>query len=503
MSIHVFLKATVQVLLLFAATSTIASAQNLISNPNFEFGVGFGATPGQIITDWTKTGSVVRVKTGAIQGTFSAVFNGLNSPPNGTLFQPFSTTSGTAYVLGFRVRAGGTVTNQKLRVQVLDPNSGAILERTVIVNSNAAQGHVFEFVARSSTSVLRFLDVGSNNTVNSDIFLDQVRLALKAGNEVTDSSQTVLARAQRVVRDGLSTIQAPLNRRTAGITKVYRPGSRFRLDTSAGLMFESAGISAGDTDGLPYGLWASANYTASSDDFLTVAFDADGYSALIGGDISPAEGLYVGLALGYEISDTDTLFNAGSVDTDGWTIAPYLALKISEHFSLDFSTAYSHLNSDQVRIDGSGNRISGEADLARWLHSGNVSYSREVGNWLLLGQVGLLWARNVTDRFVESDGTQVTKSIFRLGQARASGEVAYSWGTWEAFLRGSFERDYSATRFDFGTLDAPESDHSGGTIGAGMRFYRDSGLSGSVQWEQAIGRNVEQDTFSILIRGDF
>ncbi len=272
---------------------------------------------------------------------------------------------------------------------------------------------------------------------------------------------------------------------------------------ASGFMVQT-GSSAGNDFGFPFGFWGSFSRTESEDDFVSTAFDSSRYNFLVGGDFSPREGLVMGLALGYETQDTDTFFNAGGQDSDGYTVVPYMALTVGERSSLDLAFGYSDINTKQFRT-AAATRISSSVDSERYFVSGNYTSSQDYGNWHMTGQLGALWAKDTQDAFTESDGTLNTRRSFKVGQWRIGGEAAYAWGAFEPYARATFQYDFTRTSVAFAPgVATPKFDQTDVLAGFGVRYFADNGISGSLEYSTVLGReNYSEDTLQFLIRAEF
>ncbi|MCH9675056.1 MAG: autotransporter domain-containing protein [Gammaproteobacteria bacterium] len=269
----------------------------------------------------------------------------------------------------------------------------------------------------------------------------------------------------------------------------------------SGLDFGGQGLAGGDEDGLPIGLWGSVNYTGAEDDSATSAFDSDRYAFLGGIDVALRDDFLMGVALGYDRTETDTTFNNGEQTTDGYTIAPYFGAVLGDNLSVDLSIGYSGLDIEQFRrVTGSTTRINSKPDADRVFVSGNANYTRQYGEWILSGRAGVIWAKDDYDGFAESDGTQVAAQTIKLGQIRLGAEVAYTLGAFEPFVAGTFENDYKHS----GLVGNTSIDDTGGVFGMGVRFFSEGGLSGSVEYSTILGRdNYDEDSINLLLRADF
>lgn len=177
--------------LLLSLVALPASAQNLLTNGDFETG-----TP----APWLFTGSVGVIPRGAYFGAdplpqggdYFASFNGGNATPDGMISQVFSSLPGYTYTTSFwfgNYMQNATLdTTQKLLVQALDDSSNTVLATFPVSVSNPfptiTAGGVFgatfqfSFTATGANTRLEFIDQTSvspdDNAFASDGLLDSV-----------------------------------------------------------------------------------------------------------------------------------------------------------------------------------------------------------------------------------------------------------------------------------------------------------------------------------------
>ena len=276
--------------------------------------------------------------------------------------------------------------------------------------------------------------------------------------------------------------------------------------TDNGVYEGVSGLSAGE-GGPSYGVWASYSYSDFDSDFSATLLDGNRHNVLFGADMTPRDNMVLGVAGGYEFASIDTDFNGGDQDTDGFTIAPYFGLVLSENWNVSASVGYSSLDTDQFRTDPLlGTRVSSSPDSDRWFGTLNLNGYTTWDNWLFSGRIGMLQARNIQESFDESDGTEVGKFTTELGQWNVGGEAAYTWGDFEPYARASYERDYSQSRLTLaGTGPQPSDDDDNFLFGLGLRYFSsDNGLSGNIEWYKRLGReDYDEDTVSATVRWDF
>ena len=317
--------------------------------------------------------------------------------------------------------------------------------------------------------------------------------------EVTPSS---VLTAPILLNTQVKTITGDLNTRIGDVLRGIATGPR---QTASGFMWQGqTGLNAGDRI-VNYGAWGSYSYSDFENDFVSTAFDGHRHNVLAGFDIIPWENTVFGMAVGYESSDIDTGFNRGNQETDGYTIAPYFGYLLTDTWSVDASVGYSRVSSDQFRTDpGTGARITSSPDADRWFGTLNVNGFTNWNNWLISGRIGLLHAKNIQESFIESNGNFVPEFTSELGQWNVGGEAAYSYGEFEPFIRGAYERDFSMTEIGVIGGPQPSNDNDNFLFGAGLRYFRANGLSANLEWYKRLGReDFDEDTITATVRWDF
>lgn len=169
-------------LLAVLATATVigatpVSAANLITNGDFSTGS---------LSGWTTTGNVGLAPTpffgfnSPAWGGHFAAFNAGNSSPNGVLSQAITTDVGSVYILGFNYGvnyydAGRGSLGQSIVASVVDTTTNNILASTTVFDNNTALvTSTLRFTAASGSSVVKFTDVGTNDSYNVDGGIDHV-----------------------------------------------------------------------------------------------------------------------------------------------------------------------------------------------------------------------------------------------------------------------------------------------------------------------------------------
>ncbi len=278
---------------------------------------------------------------------------------------------------------------------------------------------------------------------------------------------------------------------------------------AGGLMLQ--GQAAGDGLAYPVGVWASYQSSSFEDEFAATALDADSDTVFIGADVSPWPNTVFGVALGYESTDTSTLFNAGGQDSESFSVVPYAGILFSENvgvdfdLSVDFSVGYSRVDIDQFRVvPGTTTRVTSDTDAERWFVSANLTAGDSFGNLYLSGRVGVLAAWDETEGFTESDGTSVSDLRAELGQVRVGVDAAYLWGSFEPFVSATYELDYDREDILVASGAPHPNDDDGVLVSAGLRWYSSQAISASFEYNTMLGReDVDSDTYSFRLRAEF
>lgn len=317
-----------------------------------------------------------------------------------------------------------------------------------------------------------------------------------------------------VIEKAAATVVAQFANAAAGavgyaVSALFTEGPKTGVSPLAGGMnFQSRG--AGDGIDYPYGVWGAYQHTDFEDNFAATAYDADTDVVIMGADFSPFDNMVFGAALGYENTDADTTFNGGNIETDGITIMPYMGVFLSDSVGVDFDLSadmaigLSFLDIEQFRTNAAGARVTSSTNSDRAFISGNVSAAQSFGNWYVGGRVGLLYAKDDIDGFTESDTTAVAAREVELGRLSLGGNIAYTWDSFEPFASATYQHDFSFENIRVAGATQPENDVNDILLGFGVRWYGESGVTASLEYNTVVGRDdFDSDTFNFYLRADF
>ncbi len=278
-------------------------------------------------------------------------------------------------------------------------------------------------------------------------------------------------------------------------------GSSFGADASG---FNARGMAAGSGNRPPIGVWMGYSYTDTENDFVTTAFDSKRHDLLVGFDVMPADNWLLGVALGLERTESDTRFNQGEQKTTAMTVAPYVGVLLSDWLTVDGTVGVSTVSTDQFRTAGA-TRVTSDVEATRVFFNVNATATRAFGSVLLTGRTGMLYATQDDDSFRESNGALIPGNRSSLGRLLLGGEVAYSAGAWEPYVGGTFQHDYTRTSAVFAPgVARPKNDDSDVLFSAGIRYFGDNDLAGTLEYSTVLGRrNLDENTFSANVRWKF
>ena len=391
-------------------------------------------------------------------------------------------------------------------------------------NGDFNSGFIFSPVPSGETEAdqnqleLQMVNGIGSSTNCSSINFNIDALLMRDSSTVGENSDTLAAASNDIVGVALDALTvAILNRKADAGFGFTADGLSFNDDTIHVTPFANGGRvsvqSAGDEFEYPWGVWASYSRIDFEDDFAATAYDADTDQVFLGADFSPWDNFVAGVALGYENTDVNSTFNGGGSDSDGFSVIPYLSADLSDQLgtedyqiTFDMALGYGNIDHDQFRTDPTtGTRITGSTSSDRLFVLGNVNAFRGVGDWTFGGRLGLAVARDEMDAFTESDGTLVLARTTQLGRLSVGGDAAYSWGSFQPWAGLTYNHDFEQNEVATapGTTQ-PANDDDSVTLDLGVRWYSESGITGSLQYSKELGReDFDSDTFSVQIRADF
>ncbi|CAN0359914.1 unnamed protein product [Discosporangium mesarthrocarpum] len=277
------------------------------------------------------------------------------------------------------------------------------------------------------------------------------------------------------------------------------------VDTNSGsLMPTGRGLSAGGKEGR-LAVWVNAGYSYFDED--QEALDSDGTAVALaaGGDWRFSERVIGGLSVGYQYSDVNTTFNQGKIESDGFFVAPYIAVEVTNNIFVDGTVGYTFLGNDADRISG-GTKITGSYDSSTVFGTANVTGNIQRGRLTIQPGVGVLYTRQKSDSYTESNGGVIPSNTATLGRLRAGARLQYQvTNALAPFVRGDIEYDFKHDDITVGAGQTQPSYHdTGGVLGAGMVMNLSDRMRASVEGSTVVGKSdFSQYNLSANLRFSF
>lgn len=237
-----------------------------------------------------------------------------------------------------------------------------------------------------------------------------------------------------------------------------------------------------------------------------------GVDRLIGGRYS------LGAALVLDRLDVKTRFNGGGEDGEATTLAPYLAILVSDAVSVDLNAGYGVVRESQNRIDptslaGTPGILRSSFDGRRRFWSVSVNGMRDIGNWTIGGRAGYLDSREDQDGYAETGGPSalaVGARTIKLQQLLFGADAAYRLPrNLEIYSSGLLRRDSGrdgggggglpAAVLGTGPVDRTQWDWT-----LGLRYFGPRGLTLAAEWIKTSGRDFfHHRAVNLLARMEF
>lgn len=248
--------------------------------------------------------------------------------------------------------------------------------------------------------------------------------------------------------------------------------------------------------------WLALSRSDFDSEVRGARYDAQADNLQFGADRMLGQDWLLGIAVGAENTETQTRYNGGGQQTDGFTL-----------------TGYASLSTDQTRIDpdesNPGNPAIGRAsyDASRMLADFSGSLLRQSGRWIGSSRLGLLYARESIDAYTEtglSNPRSVGKSQPELLQFHVSGEASRSFRHLDVYGLMGYRYDISRDEGQVaGGLPAGEEktvpdDKDEVELALGARMFRGNGFAASLEWLETLTRDdFSNSSISLLMRMEF
>ena len=254
-------------------------------------------------------------------------------------------------------------------------------------------------------------------------------------------------------------------------------GASAPANSTSFLNSREQGRAAGNGD-KRWGAWMMGAYSSVENTQSGVQMDGNVYNLVAGLDYMVTDRMVAGITLGYETLDLDTTFNRGKVESNGFSVIPYVGYQINNTWSADLAGGMSWVNYDVTR----NTNVTGSYDAERWLVTANLNGNYGFGRLRVMPKVGVLYLEEKGDAYRESTGGAVDGSKTKLGRLTAGGKVGYAFNSVMPFVKLIGEYDFEKND---PTLISPgrftHDEDFGAQVGGGFDFYGSSVLSGTVE----------------------
>jgi len=425
--------------------------------------------------------------------TLTSSASGLKGASDDTAGNAFIVQGGTFATASYTIPASGS------RIFTLVSNSSG--SATIVVScieATATRRSDLEAAAKLLTSFVLNQIVLRNGQAVSDAV--NRSFAGSFGPQFTESSGALHFRMS--VAD-LKRLPAPA-RREEKPRQWAMAGHTSQPDQFAAGPAASRPRGPSDYDERRWNAWISGDIAGVNVDRAGAAFDGRLYSVLGGVDYKVVpEHLLIGIAGGWERYDLDTSFNGGTFKGTGYTVGPYLGLKIAPSLVLDLWAGWTRVNYD-LTSNATGAPENGSFYANRVFVSANLTGHFQWNGFRITPRAGVIYAHERQPDYTGSLGNPVAAQTIELGKATFGPEIGYRFDvpsldlTLEpfAFIRGEYDFVRGGTVTLGTTVVRPE--RWGARAGAGLAAATRHGLSLRLAASyDSIGRSGEQ-----VIRGE-
>ena len=266
------------------------------------------------------------------------------------------------------------------------------------------------------------------------------------------------------------------------------------------------GVAEGGGGAAKNGLWITSAFSTLKNDFSRTRFDGDNFNLLAGYDITLSDKYILGVAVSHELSRFDTKFNLGNEKTTGFNIIPYIAVLLSDAWSVDLGLGHGRFNTSQSRpVSGAPLPVPVDSEFSstRDFASTNLTNVSAWGNLKLTSSVGYIAAKQKQESYVESNGNTVSDTSRTSRQWNLAGEAAYGHGDSESFVGVIYERIRNPAKIGFATGEQPPNDPDSFLVNAGWRYFG-KGMAANFMFSSRLGQEqVTEYGFAATIRAEF
>ena len=263
------------------------------------------------------------------------------------------------------------------------------------------------------------------------------------------------------------------------------------------------------------GVWIQGRFSDIESDNASTTFDGDIVTTLFGIDKTFKNGkVLVGISAGYEDQDFTTTFNKGTLDGDGFIVAPYVSINAGKGWSIDATAGYADMDYDMTRKDPvNSEKFTSSTDGDRTFLSASANYDKltkkSKGIFRLGLRLGVSHAEEEKDAHTETGTTGTTVSVAAtdtdLTQLKFGAETGFRFKAIEPFINFSGEYDVSksdapkvavsTTAFNLKSAQtAAADDNWGARLGGGLNIWFGDRATAMIGADTVLGRDDYSET---------
>ena len=240
--------------------------------------------------------------------------------------------------------------------------------------------------------------------------------------------------------------------------------------------------------------WVQPLYVQVSDGRYGLDMDTQLSSVTFGLDRRFGDNVVLGASFAYQNSSTDGFSDLLQADSDGFSIGPYLAVRLSPHWAIDASLSYGQYDNDlELSV------LEGNFDSRQW--SGNIAAHGQY----TFGKYFVRPKASLTYSYIESDGYDLKGNVLGLPIDVAFPEDSFNFGIVEASTEFSrifvFENGTTVMPFaEIGAIYAFDQPNDGQILTADLELATPSAWSGTLR---AGARMLINDSVQVEASGGY
>ncbi len=143
-----------------------------------------------------------------------------------------------------------------------------------------------------------------------------------------------------------------------------------------------------------WNVWALTEGTSVSDHRYGLDNNSLAGTLTMGLDRKITDDVVLGVSVAVDKSRNELFGDSLRTDTNGFSIGPYLAVRLSPHWAIDTSLSYGHTNSDLRLLGLSGNFASQQYEA-----SANLNGQYDIGEAYARPKLSVTYSRNISDSY--------------------------------------------------------------------------------------------------------